>query len=293
MLVQLGLLDKVWSIITVNLSFSPGVAMSVLNDHDWEQIGRDFKSADPFPSICIDNFLKPEFANLLAASYPDYLNAKNIGREFSSVNEKLKVQVTDPAIFPDPVSKLCETLGSEEFLQTLSKVSGIQNLKWDPNFTGGGMHITRPAGILDVHVDFNFEKKLNLYRRLNILIYLNPVWEQDWGGEVELWDREVKGCKQAFLPLLNRCVLFATSDFSFHGVTAVKAPDGITRNSLAAYYYTEDAGDNAGEVWGGNHSTIFRARPSEKGKKYLSMPLERIKRKCQRWLGKIKSKLKN
>lgn len=266
--------------------------MNIINDHDWEDLGRKFKSAKPFPSICIDNFLVPEFADKLAASYPQYDDARPLGREFSSLNENLKIQITEPEKFPEAVISLSAALAEDDFLQKLSGLSGINNLVWDPAFSGGGMHLTKSSGLLDVHVDFNFEEELDLYRRLNILIYLNPVWKKEWGGDVELWDKEVKNCIHSFEPIHNRCVLFATSDYSFHGVKSVQTPDGVSRNSFAAYFYSAEAGDNAGEPYGGNHTTIFKARPEERVKKYWSMPIKKAAGALDGYKSAIKSKLK-
>ena len=160
----------------------------------------------------------------------------------------------------------------------MTRLSDFEELKWDSMFAGGGMHLTATSGILDVHVDFNYLEGMNAYRRLNILIYLNPVWEVSWGGKVELWDRNVKNCIKSFEPLHNRCIIFATSDYSFHGVTAVNCPEGMSRNSFAAYYYSDDPGDNDGHLYKGNHSTIFKARPEENLKGYIAMPLEKFSR---------------
>ena len=251
--------------------------MQVVNPHDWKALGAKFRVAEPFPSICIDNFLVPAFADELAEAHPDYDSARHQGREFDTLNEQKKVQVTDPASFPAPYRRLCLGLSSKAFLAGMSELSGIGGLTWDANFTGGGLHATARAGLLDVHVDFNFESSLGLYRRLNILIYLNPAWEPAWGGAVEFWDAEVKECSSAFLPIHNRCIIFATSDRSFHGVAAVSCPPGVVRKSFAAYYYSAEPGDNAGEIYGGHHSTIFRARPHERYKKYWAMPLERAR----------------
>ena len=263
--------------------------MKIIKDHDWDKLRKEYKDAKPFPSICIDDFLDIKFANSLVKSYPKYSEARTIGREFSSLNENLKTQITDPNDFPDPVKLLSQALSEPGFIDNISTLTGIKELIWDPDFSGGGIHLTNTSGLLDVHVDFNFETKLNLYRRLNILIYLNPTWEKKWGGQVELWDKDVQDCIQSFEPVFNRCILFTTSDYSFHGVNAVNSPENISRNSFAAYYYTKEAGDNSGEVYGGHHTTIFKARPSEKIKKYWLMP----KKKLETTLAKSKKELKS
>lgn len=256
--------------------------MSLISNHNWAELGRTFKEAEPFPCICIDNFLLPDFADRVASCYPDYQKALGVGDEFVSLNERKKIQITDPECFPGPVSELSEAISSPPFMQILEDMTGISQLVWDPDFSGGGMHLTASSGILDVHVDFNYEEKLSLYRRINILIYLNPVWEAAWGGAVELWDRDVKACVKSFEPVHNRCVIFETSDYSYHGVTAVQTPGSISRNSFAVYYYTKDAGENDGSSHGGNHTTIFRARPDEHMKKYWSMPIKRLQAASQR-----------
>jgi hypothetical protein len=268
--------------------------MSIINHQDWRLLGKEFQAGTPFPSICIDNFLDADFASTLVGAHPKYIEAKSLGREFQSINENVKVQITDPDIFPNPFKQLCEDLSSPYFIENLSQMTGIKDLVWDPTFRGGGIHTTGSSGLLDVHVDFNYEKKLNLYRRVNILIYLNLGWQNEWGGKVELWDKNVKNCIHSFLPIHNRCVIFATSDYSFHGVTAVTSPQGVSRNSFAAYYYSKEAGNNRGEIYGGNHSTIFKARPNEKLKKYWSMPLVKAKRSvksitrnCKEYLKKV------
>lgn len=156
--------------------------MHLINCQNWEDICKQFLNAAPFPSICIDNFLNNEFALELSRSYPNFKNAQGLGFEFSTVNEKKKVQITDPKKFPEPVHRLHKELSSSAFLEAMQTMSGIDNLQFDQEFSGGGMHMTNSEGILDVHVDFNYSEKLNLYRRLNILIYLNEKWEDDWGG---------------------------------------------------------------------------------------------------------------
>jgi hypothetical protein len=261
---------------------SPG---NVLRPYDRDALRARFRAAQPFPHVVIDDFLDPGFARAVADSYPRFEQAAKDGRVFASVNEKLKLQLTDADSFPTDVRRLSDAINSPAFLGDLAHVTGIPHLLADERFDGGGMHMTGPGGRLDVHVDFNVLADRGWHRRLNILIYLNPEWRPGWGGELELWDRDVRQCCHSIPPLLNRCVIFETSEISYHGVVPISAPPGVVRKSFAAYYYTEAAPAN----WNGKvHSTVFRARPNEPLKGRLLMPLERLGRRMRAWTDRVK-----
>lgn len=262
----------------------------MIRDLDVERLRRQFNEARPFRFVAIDNFLEPGVAEEVAAAYPSFEEAAARGREFKTVNELRKLQVTDYGHFPEPVQRLADSLSDPEFRQTLSAITGIEDLLWDPDFNGGGIHQTARSGILDVHVDFNLLEKRQWYRRLNLLLYLNERWDPSWGGLLELWDRDVRERHHAFLPVINRCVIFETSEISFHGVTAVNAPEDTLRRSFACYYYTRE--QPAG-VTGVAHSTIFRARPNEPFKKYVFMPAERLQKRIRAARGRVKDRVKS
>lgn len=245
---------------------------------DLDELREEFMSARPFPHVMIEPFLSPEDAERIASAYPSFEDAEKIGHQFSAVNELRKIQVTDSAQFPEPIAELNTLLASDEFLKVIEHITGIDRLLADPSLAGGGMHMTGSRGRLDVHVDFNYLESDDVYRRLNLLLYLNPVWEREWGGAVELWDEKVKTKHHAFAPKLNRCVIFETSERSYHGVEEVVCPEGQTRNSFAVYYYTKEPPAGYDGV---NHSTIFRARPDEHLKRYVLMPAERVKQKAR------------
>jgi Rps23 Pro-64 3,4-dihydroxylase Tpa1-like proline 4-hydroxylase len=244
----------------------------LINALDRTALRERFRSAEPFPHLCLDNFLEADFAERIAQSFPSLDEARKIGREFTAVNERRKIQITDASKFAPAVSQLNDLLASDEFLDFVSDVTCIPKLKADEALIGGGIHETGSRGHLDVHVDFNYIKERELHRRLNILIYFNKNWQADWGGNIELWDREVKVCHHSMSPIFNRCVLFETSGISYHGVSAVTCPEGTSRKSFAAYYYTTEA--PAG--WDGeSHTTLFKARPDELVKGKVLMPLAR------------------
>jgi hypothetical protein len=261
----------------------------MLRPFDREKLRLAFADAKPFPYVKMDNFLDPTKAEWIAAAYPSFAAATGHGQIFSTVNERKKIQISDASLYPAPVAELNALLASQSFLDELSYITGIPKLLADEQLVGGGIHITGPGGRLDVHVDFNYISDRKLHRRLNLLLYLNPQWEESWGGQFQLWDKDVKRCEAAFAPIYNRCVIFATSDISYHGVVPVSPDAPLPRKSFATYYYTKEAPAH----WTGvSHSTIFKARPDEKMKRRLLMPAEAAKRKVDVFLTKLKGGLK-
>lgn len=251
---------------------------------DAERLRNDFRAARPFPFVRIEPLLRPDFARAVMEALPSVAEAEAVGNTFRAVNEWGKTQVTDTRHFKAPVRELHEALAHPDWLATLSEITGIPNLLPDEELAGGGIHVMRTGGNLDVHVDFNLLEDRQLFRRLNILVFLNEGWKSDWGGDLELWDEKVTHCEHHFLPELNRCVIFETSERSFHGVRKIVCPPDRARRSFAAYYYTKEAPPD----WAGRrHSTIFRARPDERLKRLVLMPASNLKRQVLRPFRKV------
>jgi Rps23 Pro-64 3,4-dihydroxylase Tpa1-like proline 4-hydroxylase len=261
----------------------------IINPIDRVALKESVARSTPVPNFKIDNFLNEDFANRVAAAFPSFEDSLKMGKTFVAVNERNKVQVTDSKLFAEPIAELNRALASSDFLDLLSEVFQIPNILPDEDLVGGGIHQTGPRGHLDVHVDFNYIEARQLHRRLNILIYFNKDWHEEWGGNIELWDKDVKVCHHSYSPIFNRCVVFNTNDVSYHGVSAVNCPPDRTRKSFAAYYYTKEAPAH----WTGQaHSTIFKARPSEVLKGNVLMPLEQAKMKFGNVMKRLKRGLK-
>jgi hypothetical protein len=256
---------------------------------DREALREAVRRSTPVPNCRIDGFLEPDFAEAVHDSFPSFDRAMAVGKTHHTVNEFNKVQLTDASAFAPPMRRLNEALAAPEFLRTLSFAFGIPELLADEQLVGGGIHETGPSGRLDVHVDFNLIEDRGLHRRLNLLLFFNKDWKPEWGGEFELWDRDVSVRHHALAPRFNRCVIFETSEISFHGVTAVTCPPGRCRRSFAAYYYTSAAPPG----WDGrSHTTIFKARPDERLKGSVLMPLERAQRKAAEALRRARRRLR-
>ena len=216
----------------------------------------EYKSAQPFPHIFFDNFLPVEAAE---AALRDFPQPKELPwQEFKSQNER-KLAFDAVEKLPAGDRDVLYFLNSRPMLQFLETLTGIQGVIPDPYFVGGGLHQIKRDGKLEVHADFNRHERFRLDRRINVLIYLNKDWKEEYGGHFELWNLEMTRAEQKILPLFNRCAIFSTTSTSYHGhPTPLACPPDRTRKSLATYYYSNGRPEEeVSEV----HSTLFQQRP--------------------------------
>lgn len=242
-----------------------------------EQNRDAYANADPFPHIMIDNFIRPE----VIEGVLEEIEAR-AGPEGNMMDDRFqkKWSCNTTRLMGPQTRGLINFLNGQEITDFLTELTGIKGLVPDPQLAGGGLHELRDSGFLNVHADFNYHKVLKLDRRINLLLYLNKDWEAANGGELQLWDTEMKNCVASYLPIFNRCVIFSTTEKSFHGnPNPVKLPDNRTaRRSIAFYYYTN--GRPAEEV-GDPHMTVFRQPSGEESAG------DRARRVARRWLPPI------
>ena len=213
---------------------------------------------NPYPHVVIDNFLPTPISRDIARRFPK--RTENWYR-YDNVFEKKWAQ-DDLEFFEPEIAATLQFFNNAQTLRWLEKITGISGLIPDPYFRGGGCHQIERGGKLDIHADFNFHKKLNLHRRLNMLYYCTYGWKEEWGGHLELWEKDMSRCAKRIAPLFNRLVIFETNDDSFHGhPEPLNCPSDVTRNSLAFYYYTAT---RPIEQQSAPHSTMFMKRPNEK-----------------------------
>lgn len=210
---------------------------------DADRLRSEFRAAKPFPHVVIDGFLDAGLCRRLVASFPSY-DAERFRNEWG---ERGKAWREDVSRLGNDWSELDRGLRSSEFLDFLSHVSSIPRLVFDPKYFGGGTHENLHGMELDPHIDFNVHPETFLHRRLNLLLYLNEEWDDAWGGSLELhtnpWRPPHENEVRAIRPLLNRCVVFETSDRSWHGFRRIVLPEerrGLSRRSFAMYLYTHE-----------------------------------------------------
>jgi hypothetical protein len=200
-----------------------------------DQDALEFANAVPFKHIVLDDLLVPGCESQMSDAFPDkdWQGWENADHQY----QRFKSSCSSVEAMPPPIDRAVLELLSGELLNWLEKLTGIQNLLVDPHLGGGGLHTTFEGGYLVPHTDFHITNVENYYRRLNLLLYLNPTWQSENGGSLELWDKRRDAVAKEVLPVIGRCVVFQTDDESVHGFS--KPVSGrIQRNSIALYYYT-------------------------------------------------------
>lgn len=237
----------------------------------------NYKNAAPFAHGVYDDVFNSEVLDKVIEEFEE---GEKEWLQFESKYEK-KLQMNRDINLQPVTRALIHNLNSEPFLNFLEKLTGIKGLIPDPYLSGGGLHKIPRGGKLGVHVDFNEHATMNVYRRLNVLVYLNKDWQEEWGGHFELWDEKRLGPVKRVLPIFNRMAIFTTTSTSFHGhPEPLNCPEDRNRISLALYYYTANVrGDQAKK----SHSTLFL---NEKGKReelnFSPSFFERAKRKLKK-----------
>jgi len=223
----------------------------MLNHQLTPEIQQQYQTANPFPHIVVDNFLEEALVNQTIESIKNF---GSWGWDHSShagthqrrkyftpwSDSNLEVLKTEAPV----AHSTLEYLNSPEVLKYLEDLTGIKNLIPDYTYHGGGFHKIGRNGKLSIHCDYNLHPKTGQHRRINLLLYLNPVWEEEWGGNLELWERDLSKMTHSIQPVFNRAVIFNITDDAYHGHPhPMKCPEGEWRYSIAMYYFTEDRPD--------------------------------------------------
>lgn len=190
---------------------------------------------EPYGHAVIDNFLPEDVAtgllpHLDAVGLPCFTYDSPIERK-EATNQWNE--------FAPQIYAVLAALNHYHITQSVNRLLGTTDLFMDAGLHGGGIHRTRAGGRLNLHIDYAIHPKLIAERRANLIIYLNPQWDNAWGGHLELWSGDTQPETQivTVAPTWNRAVLFETSDHSWHGFPEpLRCPNGVARHSLAVYY---------------------------------------------------------
>lgn len=243
-----------------------------------EALHETYVSARPFPHIAIDDFMKCEDAQRLLQVFPPVESDVWLDwRKRDRVHQPKKLGIGHASRLDSASPYLLNvlaTFNSHAFIHFLEALTGIRKLLPDPHLHGGGIQQILSGGRLAVHADFNLLEELDLFRRVNVLLYLNTDWKPEYDGNLELWEEGAESCAKVIPPLFNRLVVFNTTKSSLHGhPNPLNTPKGVTRKSLALYYYT--AKPAPGEVYDSVTDWHTTAQPKHAHKRSAAAKLLR------------------
>jgi Rps23 Pro-64 3,4-dihydroxylase Tpa1-like proline 4-hydroxylase len=215
----------------------------------------------PFPHTVIDNFFKTDKLEGLLSNIN---SLKDEDAETKFINPYSPYEFNKFAYntnYGDHLKKIFAELNSSEFITKLETITGIKDIiRNDTTLIGAGIHRIKNGGFLQLHTDFNSYHNHygKLDRRINLIIYMNPDWKEEYNGSLCLCDKEKNTCSKKILPILNRCVILNTSNKSIHGhPERLNVPENVYRNSIAVYYYTKNNHGDLDFEGDPEHSTLW------------------------------------
>jgi hypothetical protein len=207
-----------------------------------DHLQRRYRAAVPFPHLVVDDLFPAGLLDAIEASFAE-LQAADLIVANQALHRKTGTAAN--VNLPAGAQRYFNLVYSGPFLRFLTRITGIENLIPDPSLFGGGMHEIRTGGRFDVHTDFRKHPHNGLDNRLVLITYLNRGWQEAYGGAFELWRQNPAERVASFLPEFGRTLLIHQSSLSAHGhPMPVATPDGRTRRSVAAYFYTNGRDDN-------------------------------------------------
>ena len=233
---------------------------------------RMFLSAQPIEHLVIDDFCHGASLDRALDSIPDpEVSGANKSRDYIFAKNKFEKADFD-RLCPE-LARLKTELMSPRFAAWISALTG-EKIFIDPSFHGGGIHQGGRDSFLDMHVDFNYHPQhLSWLRTVNILLYLNKDWREEYGGHLKLADGRLEKPSVALIrPLFNRAVVMFTRDYTLHGYDPINFPQGTYRRSIAAYGYNQMASE--GRV----RTTVWYPEESGRVKQFLGRHMPKLVR---------------
>lgn len=205
----------------------------------------EYAAAKPFRHAVFDGLFSDELLDGILAEAEEF-QSRYVERDQKSYRKQIAENWTRQGPY---TNYLINLVGSPRFLTCVEKLTGVYGLIFDPHLKAGGLHQTHRGGYLELHTDFNFNGRLGVFRRLNFLLYLNRDWKEEYNGHLELWDKDLTTSAKV-LPVFNRLVICEVVASSLHGFPKPLAcPEGMSRKSLALWYYTVDQPPNVQTGW--------------------------------------------
>jgi 2OG-Fe(II) oxygenase superfamily len=213
-----------------------------------DRLKSDYQQARPWPHVVLQDAWPADILDAVAAECAAMGDA-NLVR--SDVGQQVKQEAWSG--FGPATAAFLSHLQSRPVVDLVSGVTGVGGLIPDPTHRFAGVHRTPRGGLTKIHRDFHTHPETGLFHRVNLLVYLNRNWPDEYGGSLELWPSDMSALGRRVFPRFNTTILWETHDATLHGLPdPVNCPPERMRLSVAAYYYTKEGrgeGQDAVRYW--------------------------------------------
>lgn len=235
---------------------------------DKNELKKEFNDkTKPFKFIIIDNLFDIEILQKIETEIRNYSHERMIdSNKFlnkiiieydNETRYNKKVIDTDIDEISINVKYIENMMNSYIFISFIEEITGINNLKIDPNNFRSGIHSISKDGKLAIHTDFNYNIDINKYTAITIILFLNSDWKPSYNGELELWNPDMSECIKSIPPIINRLVIFTPTKNANHGVPSIwNGSENYSRLSFAKWLYTDKNPEEERDI----ESAIFKKR---------------------------------
>mgnify|MGYP006076747657 FL=1 len=203
----------------------------------------------PFPHIICKEFVPLDLIEKVKKEYDEILN--NELHEWVEYNNPIEHKLSFNKFKNTTYLKqLLPIMGNPEFINHLQNTFGIEDIELDTDLYGAGLHNHPRGGHLCTHLDYEINPITFKKRWLNLILYINDDWKDEYNGDTELWNNDRTICEKRVYPEFNKALIFRTDNKSWHGVSReICCPVNKSRKSIAFYYvskrsYKDDVDDN-------------------------------------------------
>lgn len=217
-----------------------------------QDVAAQFKTPDRISSCQIADLLPPDLARQIHDLFPG--SDRMILKRSIKENKHIAAQMD---AFDPLLEEAVYAFQDPRVVALISGITGLKGLEPDVDLYAGGISAMSKGAYLRPHLDNSHDKQRQRYRVLNLLYYVTPDWQEDYGGCLQLWDEGPRGEPRTLPSRFNSLVIMLTNRKSWHSVNEVRH-DG--RRCCVSNYYFSHQSPGATHYF---HATSFRGEPGQ------------------------------
>lgn len=222
-------------------------------EHSKKELTTEFRKPGRINSCYIDNLLPETIAKEIYDAFPE-VEEMRLNKTLRE-NKRIAAQMD---LYNPLLEEITFAFHDPRIVSVVEEITGLKQMTPDDKLYAGGISLMAFGNFLNPHLDNSHDNDRENYRVLNLLYYTTPEWQEEYGGNLELWDRGIKAKQRTILSKFNRLVLMVTNTSSIHSVSKVVKEEG-KRCCVSNYYFSKIPAEG-NEYF---HVTSFYGRPDE------------------------------